>query len=60
MEYPWLRMLSSLLILNTTVNRTDPTWIGLWYNRDKKVLINIFIVGLYIALKLIENQRLVE
>ena len=42
------------------LNRTDLTWLGLCHNIVETFLRNIFIVGLCIALKLIEYQRLVE
>ena len=56
MKYSWLQMFSLILVFN----RTDTTWIGLCHNRVNPFLRNVFIDGLYIALKLIEYQRLVE
>ena len=56
MEYPWIQMFSLLLVLN----RTGPTWLRLFQNIVEIFLKNVFIVALYIALKLIEDQRLVE
>ena len=60
LEYLWFQMFSSILVSNITVNRTGPTLLGLCQNRVKFLLRNIFIVGHYIALKLIEDKRLVE
>ena len=47
---------SLLLILN----RIGLTWLGMCQNRVEIFLRNVFIVGLYITLKLIEYQRLRE
>ena len=49
MEYPWLQIFSSLLVLN----RTDPTRFGIGQKRVDIFLKNIVIVGLYISPKLI-------
>ena len=56
MDHPWIHMLSSLIVLN----RTDIKWIALCQNRVEMFLRSTFIVGMYIALKLIKYQRLVE